>query len=271
MTGAEHQANPADRPAAPDPGSDLGGSNLRAQKSGFDAVVTGDILRDARPYGDALLCFINHGTGIKTILYRLLARHTGTRYEIFVEGYYRKRRIEDFGVKGASEVHVVGYPKLDPIFQGKIDREIHLPVSQVTMCAFGGGDLQTLFITSARENLDAPPAVMTRTAIDRNQGTINLIMDGLTPYLDEAERCTRVVLMHEGRVLANERPIEIGLIALYVAAEIGVGAWLVEFLQAAKSQSLITSTLYQRILPFVWGPSPIKTLANSSLATLLST
>ncbi len=37
---------------------------------------------------------------------------------------------------------------------GKIDREIALPVSQVTMCAFGGADLQTLFITSAREGLD---------------------------------------------------------------------------------------------------------------------
>lgn len=33
-------------------------------------------------------------------------------------------------------------------------------------------------------------------------------------------------------------------IAVYVAAEIGVAAWLVEFLQEAKSQSLITSTLY---------------------------
>jgi FHS family glucose/mannose:H+ symporter-like MFS transporter len=33
-------------------------------------------------------------------------------------------------------------------------------------------------------------------------------------------------------------------IALYVAGEIGVGAWLVEFLQEAKSQSLITSTFY---------------------------
>lgn len=41
-------------------------------------------------------------------------------------------------------------------------------------------------LAAARENLDAPPAVMTRTAIDRNRGTINLIMDGLTPYLDQA-------------------------------------------------------------------------------------
>lgn len=41
-----------------------------------------------------------------------------------------------------------------------------------------------------------------------------LVGDGLTlvvatPYLDEAERCTRVVLMHHGRVLADGRPSEI--------------------------------------------------------------
>jgi len=30
-----------------------------------------------------------------------------------------------------------------------------------------------------------------------------------TPYLDEAERCTRVLLMHDGRVLADARPQEI--------------------------------------------------------------
>jgi len=41
-------------------------------------------------------------------------------------------------------------------------------------------------LTAARENLDAPPAVMTTTAIDRNRGVINLIMDGLSTYLDEA-------------------------------------------------------------------------------------
>jgi len=93
------------------------------ETQGFDAVVTGDILRDARPYGDALLCFINHGTGIKTILYRHLAKHLETPYMIFVEGDYRKRKIDDFRVRGASKVFVVGYPKLDPVFQGKLDRD----------------------------------------------------------------------------------------------------------------------------------------------------
>ncbi len=42
----------------------------------------------------------------------------------------------------------------------------------------------------------------------------DLVNDGLTlfiatPYLDEAERCTRVLLMHEGRLLADSRPQEI--------------------------------------------------------------
>ena len=98
------------------------GYKIASERSGFDVVVTGDIFKDARPYGKSLLCFINHGTGIKTILYRLLDKHRDTSYAIFVEGPYRKQRIEQLGVKGSSEVFVVGYPKLDPIFQGKLDR-----------------------------------------------------------------------------------------------------------------------------------------------------
>jgi hypothetical protein len=93
------------------------------ETKGFDVVVTGDILTNPEMYPPALLCFINHGTGIKTILYRLLARHRDTRYMIFVEVEYRKRRIVDLGVQGASEVFVAGYPKLDPVFQGRLDRD----------------------------------------------------------------------------------------------------------------------------------------------------
>ena len=36
---------------------------------------------------------------------------------------------------------------------GTLDMEITLPVSQPTMPAFGGEDMQTMFITSARQNL----------------------------------------------------------------------------------------------------------------------
>jgi sugar lactone lactonase YvrE len=37
--------------------------------------------------------------------------------------------------------------------EGKMDGIIHLPVSKVTMCAFGGSDLRTLYITTAREDM----------------------------------------------------------------------------------------------------------------------
>jgi sugar lactone lactonase YvrE len=38
---------------------------------------------------------------------------------------------------------------------GKVDREVTVPVSQPTCPAFGGSDLKTLYIVSARENLSA--------------------------------------------------------------------------------------------------------------------
>ena len=37
--------------------------------------------------------------------------------------------------------------------QGKLDRLIHLPVSQPTSCSFGGANLDTLFITSATQRM----------------------------------------------------------------------------------------------------------------------
>jgi sugar lactone lactonase YvrE len=37
---------------------------------------------------------------------------------------------------------------------GSVDRIVKLPVEQVTSCAFGGPDLATLYVTSAREHLD---------------------------------------------------------------------------------------------------------------------
>ena len=38
---------------------------------------------------------------------------------------------------------------------GKVDRVVRLPVSSVTSCAFGGRDLDVLYVTSARQRLDA--------------------------------------------------------------------------------------------------------------------
>jgi len=37
--------------------------------------------------------------------------------------------------------------------QGRVDRMISVPASRVTSCAFGGADLRTLYITTARQKL----------------------------------------------------------------------------------------------------------------------
>ena len=102
------------------------GYRCTGEKRGFDVVIAGDTVRDAEAYGRTLLCFLNHGTGIKNILYRNLARHRGDRYQIFVEGQYRVDRLRESGVLNRSEVHLVGLPKLDYIFQGRYDDKAEL-------------------------------------------------------------------------------------------------------------------------------------------------
>jgi len=88
-------------------------------KEGFDIVITGDTIRDAQKYGKTLLCFLNHGTGIKTIFYRNLARFPNHRYQIFVEGKHRVKSLLNSPALGKNEVHLIGLPKLDWYFQGR--------------------------------------------------------------------------------------------------------------------------------------------------------
>ena len=95
------------------------GYRFTTEKRGFDVVIAGDTVRGPEAYGRTLLCFLNHGTGIKNILYRNLAGHRDVRYQIFVEGEYRVQRIAESGNQGKSEVHLVGLPKLDWYFQGR--------------------------------------------------------------------------------------------------------------------------------------------------------
>jgi hypothetical protein len=97
------------------------GYRFTGEKQGFDIIIVGDTIRNAEEYGNALLCFLNHGTGIKNILYRNLARHPEDRYHIFVEGQYRVDRLRESGLLKRSEVHLVGLPKLDYALQGRYD------------------------------------------------------------------------------------------------------------------------------------------------------
>lgn len=95
------------------------GYRFTKETKGFDIVITGDTLRNSRNYGEALLCFLNHGTGIKNILYRNLAKVPDDKYQIFVEGQHRVESLLNFGRLGKSEVHLIGLPKLDFYFQGR--------------------------------------------------------------------------------------------------------------------------------------------------------
>ncbi len=100
------------------------GYRFTRETEGFDIVITGDTLRNTAEYGRTLLCFLNHGTGIKNILYRELARVPDDRYQIFVEGQHRVTSLKESGRLGNSEVHLIGLPKLDYYFQGRFsDRE----------------------------------------------------------------------------------------------------------------------------------------------------
>ncbi len=74
--------------------------------------------------------------------------------------------------------------------------------------------------------LDEPTAgvdPVTRRELWRLLG--ELVAEGLTlvvatPYLDEAERCSRVVLMHRGRVLADDRPAALAALLPGVVVEV---------------------------------------------------
>ncbi|MEJ2054393.1 MAG: CDP-glycerol glycerophosphotransferase family protein [Calditrichaceae bacterium] len=95
------------------------GYRFTRETKGFDIVITGDTLRNAPDYGRTLLCFLNHGTGIKNILYRELAKVSDDKYMIFVEGQHRVDSLNNSGRLGKNEVHLTGLPKLDYYSQGR--------------------------------------------------------------------------------------------------------------------------------------------------------
>ena len=72
------------------------GYRVTDESEQFDIVVVPDIV-DVSGYGKTLLCFVNHGTGIKNVLYRNLRKHKPTRYMIFVEGQYRVDKLIESG------------------------------------------------------------------------------------------------------------------------------------------------------------------------------
>jgi hypothetical protein len=94
------------------------GHNVSASESGFDIVITGDTVTNHKELGKCVICFVNHGSGIKNIMYRNLAADMKTKYMIFVEGDYREEKLYEKKCLGKSRVYKVGMPKLDPLFNG---------------------------------------------------------------------------------------------------------------------------------------------------------
>ncbi|MCK4576640.1 CDP-glycerol glycerophosphotransferase, partial [candidate division WOR-3 bacterium] len=60
------------------------GHNVTMSENGFDVVFTGDTVTNHDELGRTIICFVNHGSGIKSIMYRNLAGDVNTKYNIFV-------------------------------------------------------------------------------------------------------------------------------------------------------------------------------------------
>lgn len=90
----------------------------------FDAVFTGDSLREPEKYGQALLFNLDHGAGIKNLRYRNLNKRKKVPYYLIVEGSYRKRKLEECDLHPDTKILITGFPKLDPFFwPGYFDRD----------------------------------------------------------------------------------------------------------------------------------------------------
>jgi len=101
----------------------------------------------------------------------------------------------------------------------------------------------------------------------------DLVNDGLTlfiatPYLDEAERCTRVVLMHEGALLANSRPQEIpdmmpGTILEVTATPRATAAQILSAQEGVADVSVFGTTLHVHIDGEHHSPQSIRQILES--------
>ncbi len=98
------------------------GYRFTEETHGFDIVISGDTLRNAKDYGKVMIIFLNHGTGIKNILYRNLRKVSDDKYQIFVEGQHRVDSLHNSPWLGKNEVHLIGLPKLDFYFQGRYNK-----------------------------------------------------------------------------------------------------------------------------------------------------
>jgi ABC-2 type transport system ATP-binding protein len=98
----------------------------------------------------------------------------------------------------------------------------------------------------------------------------DLVSEGLTlliatPYLDEAERCTRVLLMHEGTILADARPQAIpdlmpGTVVEVTATPRAAAAEVLSALPAVVDVSVFGTTLHAHLID---DTDPLSSIRNA--------
>ena len=98
------------------------GYQLTKNTLGFDVVFCGAQLKKPKQFGNALLCNIDHGPGIKTLRYRHLKKQKDVKYICFLEGQYRIEKFKKYGLDKIHEIYDVGLPKLDVFFNGTYDK-----------------------------------------------------------------------------------------------------------------------------------------------------
>lgn len=77
-------------------------------------VITTDFVKKPSRFEGRPLVLVNHGSGFKSVMYRMLRRQRDIPYHIMVEGPFRKEHIQKIVGEGAYQIPTVGYIKLDP-------------------------------------------------------------------------------------------------------------------------------------------------------------
>lgn len=99
------------------------GYTISKSTKGYDAVFCGAPVKKPKRFGDAILCNVDHGPGIKTLRYRHFLKQPDTQYVCFLEGPYRLDKFKKYGLDKIEAIYDVGLPKLDVFFNGFYNRE----------------------------------------------------------------------------------------------------------------------------------------------------
>ena len=94
------------------------GHKITREYKGFDAVFCGAPIKKPERFGNALLCNVDHGPGIKTLRYRHFLKQPNTKYLCFLEGQYRVEKFKKYELDKIEDILDVGLPKLDRFFNG---------------------------------------------------------------------------------------------------------------------------------------------------------